>query len=125
MKKSTTTAEKILKYVKLSKNKGRSLKDIQEFVFSLDSKFHYRNGRTDRKGNRLPRARGYYATALYGDLDNSYNPGLLYKFCERNVDGRWVLSEKIEGPFYSTAYATPTLFRNRGSSGLGHGVSAY
>lgn len=58
---------------------------------------------------------GYYSTNLSGTMHRycpGENPGLLRKYCTKLPSGKWILTEKIEPPFYRMPVETKSFRAN-------------
>ena len=96
-KKPSTKSWAILKFIEDAGEEGRSLTEIQKFIYFVINGAPYGE---DWFYEKTPsrRSRGYWATALYGgakyDSEENkmiYDKGLLGKYCRKNEKGKWVL----------------------------------
>lgn len=126
--KKKTKAELVLRRIQKAGKRGMTYSQIQRYVCGLSGKdweerepvmVGYRHPATgityDRSEGRAKpwetfrmlepvykpgprrRHRGFWSTNLTGGA--YYGPGLLGRFCEKGVDGRWRLAAPIRAPF--------------------------
>jgi hypothetical protein len=88
-----TKAERVLRFIRDAGLEGRSFTDIQSFIMAM-------NGLIPPGTKRPYSSRGYWCDYLTSGGMYSRRPGILNKFCIRHpTTGRWILTERIQGPF--------------------------
>lgn len=106
--KMKTNSWKILEFIKDKGEEGASFTEIQRFIY-VDLKGYSEENFQKKDKNRwirtkhghgivepgLRSSRGYYTDLLYGGSFYSYskNKGLLYKWCEKNDKGKWIIKK--------------------------------
>ena len=114
-----TKAQRVLEFIKASHIHGRSLKEIQCFILDMNGRQKWLDKgylQYNSKTGELERAhagRGYWCDYLYGGGGMySREPGLLRRFCTQLPDGRWMVTEKIEGPWRRMPKPTKSWIAN-------------
>lgn len=114
-----TKAQRVLEFIKVAPN-GRTLKEIQRFILDMNGRQKWLDRGylqyNDKTGEleRTHAGRGYWCDYLYGNGHATYgNPGLLIRFCTKLPSGKWILTEKIEGPFRRMPKPTKSWIANR------------
>ena len=91
--KLKTTAWKVLEFIREAGEEGRSLQEIQKFIYfdingaPLGHSWFYE--KDPWHGTR--RSRGYWNTALYSSPPNGNYYGILKAWCKKNDRRKWVI----------------------------------
>lgn len=94
-KKRLTKGWKILEFIKESGNEGRSLIEIQHFIWTELQGYDPDEFWKKESYNNLRKSRGYYCTNLYGSggMFAGSNEGLLIRWCKKNDKGKWIIDK--------------------------------
>jgi hypothetical protein len=93
-----TKAFKILEFIELAGEYGRSFSEIQEFIVTLNGRDWNEiklgpDWKPEHERRNVRINRGYYCTILVGGMH--YHQGLLHTYCVKLPNGRWTLTEEI------------------------------
>jgi hypothetical protein len=102
-----TKAQAVLEFIRSrSVLGGATFKEIQTFILRM-------NGIIGEHDERPFRHRGYWCDYLTQEgMYHGKHVGLLPRYCTKMPDGRWLLTEKIEGPFSVMEKPTRTYLHN-------------